>query len=334
MKYKRQRIIFKLTILIYVCLSLFNVVGCKKAIPPIEPGPKIYSDFSVNFLDVGQGDCIFIRLPDGKNALIDCGVNDANQENSKYIISYLKNYGVNTIDYFVLTHPDDDHIGCAIDIMNTFTIGKMYISKIHPALMQNFQSFESVFKVIVEKEIEYKYSALPIKIVGTNYHFAFLSPQNDHRNSYNELIKQLIPTSGDIKNLSPIIYFSCFDKRFIFTGDAESKEEKYVVENYISGIYDLYYDDLQINLTDVDYLKLSHHGSSDASCEEFLSLLKPKNAIISVGNDNFYGHPSSDTLLRLQTICDEYNLYRTDQLGTITIYVENQEFKIQTTKNN
>ena len=332
MKYKRRSFIIRLVILIYTILSLFNFIGCEKSIPPIVPGPKIYSDFSVHFLNVGQGDCIFIRLPDGKNMLIDSGENDAGKENSKYIISYLNNYEVKTIDYFVLTHPDDDHIGCAIDIMNTFSIGKMFIPKIHPGIMQNFQSFENVLKVIEQKQIEYKYSMFPTKIVGTDYHFAFLSPQNDHRNSYNEIIKHLIPTSGDINNLSPIIYFSCFDKRFIFTGDAESKEEKYVVENYISGVYDLYYNDLSINLTGVDYLKLSHHGSNDASCEEFLSLLRPKNVIISVGNDNFYGHPSSDTLLRIQTICIEYNLYRTDQHGTITIYKENQEFKVQTAK--
>ena len=106
------------------------------------------------------------------------------------------------------------------------------------------------------------------------------------------------------------------------------------MDNFLGGIYDLYYGDLHIDLADIDYLKLSHHGSEDATCEEFLSLLKPKNVIISVGNDNYYAHPSSETLLRLETICKNYNLYRTDQHGSICVYRENQTFTVKTTKNN
>ena len=333
MNCKRQRIISKLIILVYICLGIFGFVGCKDAVPPIAKIP-VYNDFSVNFLDVGQGDCIFIRLPDGKNMLIDCGVNDVYQENSKYIKGYLGQYGVSKIDYFVLTHPDVDHIGNAVDLINTFSIGKMFIPKIHQKLMQNFALFEDVLSVIQQKQIEFEYSMLATKIVGDDYHFVFLSPQNDSRSSYDKIIQNYIPTSGDINNLSPIIYFNCFDKRFIFTGDAEKQEEMYVIDNIRANIYNYYYSGLNINLTNVDYLKLSHHGSNDASCKEFLSLLNPKNAIISVGNDNYYGHPSSDTLIRIQENCLDCNIYRTDQHGTICIYKQGQTLQIQTAKNN
>ncbi len=333
MSYKRQNFIYKLIIILYVCLSLFGYIGCKQLIPPLEKIPT-HSDFSVNFLDVGQGDCIFIRLPDGKNVLIDCGVNDVNQQNVEYINRYLTSYNVKTIDYFVLTHPDVDHIGNAISLINAFSIGKIFIPKIHQKLMQNFQHFEQVLNVIEQKQIDFQYSMLPTQIVGDNYHFAFLSPQNDGRSSYDKLLQNKVPPSGDINNLSPIIYFSCFNKRFLFTGDAERQEELYVIENFKSDIYELYYGDLQINLNNLDYLKLSHHGSSDASCEEFLRLLNPKNVIISVGNDNYYGHPSSDTLIRLQNICNDTTIYRTDQLGTICVYKVGQDFKVQSSKNN
>ncbi len=333
MNYKRQSFIIKLIFLIYIGLSLFSFLGCQQLLPPIEQ-IEVHHGFSVNFLDVGQGDCIFIRLPDGKNMLIDCGEKDFNNENSSYIKNYLNQYGVKEIDYFVLSHPDLDHIGNAIEIINSFTIGKIFIPKIHLGLMPNFQPFEQVLEVIKQKKINYVYSTISTHIVGNNYHFAFLSPQNDHRSSYDKLVQNLVPTSEDINNLSPIIYFNCYDKRFIFTGDAQSKEEKYVIENYYSGIYNLYYKDLEINLSDIDYLKLSHHGAEDASCYEFLSLLKPKNIIISVGNDNYYGHPSSETLLRVQNVCIDYNLYRTDQQGTICIYKEGQIMKVQTSKNN
>ena len=256
------------------------------------------------------------------------------QENSKYIKGYLGQYGVSKIDYFVLTHPDVDHIGNAVDLINTFSIGKMFIPKIHQKLMQNFALFEDVLSVIQQKQIEFEYSMLATKIVGDDYHFVFLSPQNDSRSSYDKIIQNYIPTSGDINNLSPIIYFNCFDKRFIFTGDAEKQEEMYVIDNIRANIYNYYYSGLNINLTNVDYLKLSHHGSNDASCKEFLSLLNPKNAIISVGNDNYYGHPSSDTLIRIQENCLDCNIYRTDQHGTICIYKQGQTLQIQTAKNN
>ena len=333
MKSKRQSLIYKLIILIYICLSIFGLVACKDAIPPISK-IEVHKDFSVNFLDVGQGDCIFIRLPDGKNMLIDCGVNDKHQENFKYVKSYLNQYNVKKIDYFVLTHPDLDHMGNAISLINAFSIGTMYIPQIHQSQMQNFQHFSTLLEVVDQKQINYQISIFPTTIFGLDYHFAFLSPQNDQRNSYDKLPTSNVPTGSDVNNLSPIIYFNCFGKRFIFTGDAEKQEERYVLDNFFSGVYDLYYGDLNIDLKDIDYLKLSHHGSEDASCEEFLTLLKPKNVIISVGNDNYYAHPSSETLIRIENICKTYNLYRTDSQGSICIYKGEQDFIVKTAKNN
>ncbi len=331
MYYKRKAFILKLIILIYSALSIITFFGCKEAVPPIAD-IEVHADFSVNYLDVGQGDCIFIRLTDGKNMLIDCGAKDSAKENSKYIINYLNQYKVKKIDYFILTHPDADHIGNAVDLINAFSIEKMFIPKIHQGQMKNFSIFYEVFLLIQQKQIQYVYSTFPTTILGEDYHFAFLSPQNDARSSYDKILQNQIPTSEDINNLSPIIYFSCFGKRFLFTGDAQIQEERFVLENVKSGIYNQYYKDLAINLAHVDYLKLSHHGSSDASCEEFLSLLSPKNVIISVGNDNYFAHPSSQTLIRLENICTQYNLYRTDQKGTICIYNDEGVLKAQTTK--
>ena len=90
---------------------------------------------------------------------------------------------------------------------------------------------------------------------------------------------------------------------------------------YQNGLYNTIYNNLSINLENVDYLKLSHHGSDDSSCEEFLTLLKPKNVIISVGANNSYGHPTSETLQLLDEVVKDYNLYRTDRNGNILVKV-------------
>ena len=334
MFYKRKTIsaIF-LTCLIIVLL--FSAVACQSVIPPLND-INIYGKFSVNFLDVGQGDCIFIRLPDQKNMLIDCGVNDYNNENINYINKYLNAYGVENIDYLILTHPDIDHVGNAVEIINNFTVKKAYIHFIHESLMENFPIFSSVVNLLDQKQIEYEISDIEKTIIGNGYFFAFLSPLQkfNSQSSYNTIAQSQVPSEKDINNLSPIIYFECFEKRFVFTGDAEREQELLVINNYKNDVYDYYHknDSHKINLQNVDYLKVSHHGSRDASCKEFLSLLNPLNAIISVGNQNFFGHPSSEMLERLVEFCPNHNLFRTDVLGTISVYKKNDKISITSSK--
>ena len=336
MLYKR-RILSKFNLIVFVFVLLFSSWSCSSDIPPLND-INVKSDFSVNFLDIGQGDCIFIRLPDGKNMLIDCGVNDHNKENIKYIKSYLSAYKVKQIDYFILTHPDVDHVGNASEIVNNFNVKKAYIPFIYEDQMNNFDCFKDFYSLLEQKQIDYEISDITKSIVGEKYHFVFLSPlaKTSVESSYNQILDSQIPTEKQINNLSPIIYFECFNKRFIFTGDAEREQELLVLNNYKNGVYDLYHKNkpYKVNLESVDVLKVSHHGAVDASCTEFLSLINPKNAVISVGNENFYGHPASETLERLNFLCPNHILYRTDMLGTITVYKENNEIKTTTSKNN
>ena len=101
-------------ILIFI-FCLLTLCACGRPIPP-DTEIRVFSGFSVHYLDVGQGDAIFIRLPDGKNMLIDCGEKDLEGDNAQYIIEYLNEYSVQTIDYLILTHPDSDHVGNAEEI--------------------------------------------------------------------------------------------------------------------------------------------------------------------------------------------------------------------------
>lgn len=329
-----------LSILIILILSFcFILCGCEKAnnsisngedlppaaLPPIA-APATFQGFSVHYLDIGQGDCIFINFPDGKNMLIDAG--NKSEINSSYIITYLNNYSVKTINYFVLSHPDLDHIGNALAIMDNFQIENMFIPYIHESLYPAFPEFQSIMNKIEEKQIAHEISSYKIRNKQENYTFAFLSPAPKEmpKSQYNDLNKTTTPTDSQINNISPIIYLECANNRFLFTGDAGKSQEEFIMNNYKIKLYDKLFkkENIILNLENIDYLKISHHGSDDGSGEDFLRLVNPKNAIISVGNDNFYGHPNSEMLERLLSNCPECILLRTDINSTIVIHEDEQ----------
>jgi len=292
---------------------------------------KFYSGFSVHYLDVGQGDCIFIHFEDGKNMLIDSGA--FSRTNGKYITEYLSAYSVTTIDYFILTHPDYDHVGNAVEVIENFTIGTAYIPDI--ISLERFPDYKPVYDILIEKSIPTEYSQFGKKIVGDGYGVAFLSPapKNQSISSYRDLNGATVPTAQQINDVSPIIYLEAYGKRFLFTGDAGFSQEEYVLGLYKTGLYSRLFKDINVSLTSIDYLKVSHHGATDASGEEFLRELTPKNAIISVGGGNLYGHPDSNTLIRINTANPECEIFRTDLSGTIVVHKkEDGSFSIATDK--
>ena len=332
MIYKRRLPICVISIVLALITTL---VGCKSSNlneylddPPTPPVKQ--DEFAVYYLDVGQGDCIFIDFPDGKNMLIDTGEN--NDVNQNYLQEFFAEKEISKIDYFLLTHSDSDHIGNALYFLDNFDIGKMFLPYFNSALIKLFPDFKLVLEKANQKEIDYSFSDFSHSIVGENYALAFLSPSPKDMPSgeYSDLNSSLSPTDGQINNVSPIIYFECFGIRFVFTGDAQSSSERVVVDRYKNKLYDVFHKDkVSVNLESVDYLKLGHHGSKDASCEEFLRLLQPKNVIISVGAKNYYGHPSTEVFIRLDQLDFEYGLYRTDTNGTICIKYLDGERKTQ-----
>ena len=333
---KRKRlIIYAVCIIIALITISFCFIGnlFNKDIdgennPPVLPADE--PSFAVYYLDVGQGDCIYIHFPDGKNMLIDTG--EQNYTNQNYLQDFFSQKGIKKIDYFLLTHTDFDHIGNAHYFLDNFEIGKVYLPYVNKYLIEYFPDFKDIKQKIEEKQIESVISDYTHSILGEEYSLAFLSPlpKDSPSGAYDDLNSTLTPSNTQINNVSPIIYLECFGARFVFTGDAQSASERFVIDRYKSGMYNhLHKDKVQVNLENIDYLKLGHHGSEDASCEEFLSLLQPKNLIISVGGDNYYGHPSSDVFMRLDELNLEYGLFRTDTNGTICVKYIDNEFQVQ-----
>lgn len=330
MKYKR-----KITFLLVVLLlfSLFTA-SCGDLEQEQNAKRVLLNGFSVHYLDVGNGDCIFIKFLDGKTALIDSAEPD--DQKAEYISDFLKDYGTTKLDYFIITHPDADHIGNAHYLIKEFDVKNLYIPDLNARAIEYFPILEQVISLANEREINIKKSDNYKVILGDGYSMAFLTPypKGFSDSSYNDVNGELIPDQAQVNNLSPIIYLESCGFRFVFTGDAGSSQEKLALKIVNDPIFRAQMQMYKINvdLCDVDFLKLGHHGSDSSSCMQFLQTLKPKNAVVSVSGNNYYGHPNTEVLERLSTVNPEYKLYRTDVHGTVSVGVVDGEIKIITDK--
>lgn len=218
---------------------------------------KIIPTNQVIFLDVGQGDASFISL-ENKNILIDTGGLFSSNP-SEEIITMLKSFGINKLDFLIISHGDFDHMGDSIYFVNNFKVSNVILNE------GPYNELEKkLLKVLEEKGI--KSYNLVDSINIENVEFKFLNTKiydNENDNSR-------------------VIYFNYKTYKFLFMGDASIKKEKDVILNY--------------NLEDIDFLKVGHHGSNTSSSKEFIDSINPRYSMISVGKNNRYGHPKASVL--------------------------------------
>ena len=242
------------------------------------------SDLSIHIIDVGQGDSIFVKTPNGKTMLIDGG----DIAGGKTVVSYLNKYNIDKIDVLIGTHPHADHIGGLIDVLENFEIGKFYMpKKIHTS-----KTYEKLLETTKNKGLKITPATKDIVIdLDQDIPLYFLSPLRDY---------------GDNLNLwSAVVKMEYGEKSFLFTGDFEALGEKELCDTYDK-------DFLQS-----EFLKVGHHGSNTSTSQEFLDIIQPEIAIISCKTGNSYGHPHKEVVERLKKFGS--NIYRTDEQGTIVI---------------
>ncbi len=307
----------KFAVFIIVALLLLFVPfsGCVKEefLLPAENGK-----FSVHYLNVGQGDCIFINFDDGKSMLIDCGSD--NEDTANFIISAVTDVSGGVLDYMVLTHPDVDHVGNAYRIAEKLVVKKAYIPKIENRSL--FYSFDKAVSTLEKQNTLIEISDATDYLTGDDYFLAIIYPTMvGDGNIYDEINVVEFPTEEQTNALSAVVYLRYKNVRFLFTGDADVTAEKTITEYYATGFYKHYYLE-EIDLERIDFLKVAHHGSANSSSKEFLELLKPANAVISVGGANNYGHPSTTTLQRLLDVNEQIKIWRTDYCGTVSVKVD------------
>lgn len=240
-------------------------------------------DFSVHYIDVGQGDATLIKGKD-KNLLIDSGP----LEGSRELIKYLKKVKVKKIDYIIATHAHLDHIGAMPSLIGEFPVDYFFITKnkekssFYMNLLKNIKDKNIKLKILSEEGI------LPIDL---------------GKNSKVYLLSKYSEDYDNINNTSPLLKIYYGKTSFLFTGDMEREAEKL-------------YASLDINLKS-DVLKVAHHGSDTSSTEEFLNKVNPKVSIISSGLDNPYGHPSKETLKKLSNL--KSKIFKTYEDGNIIL---------------
>lgn len=241
---------------------------------------SVYDDnISAHFIDVGQGDSIFIELPNHECMLIDAGI--ANK--SEYIENYIISTGYDTIDYLIATHPHADHIGSMDYIVSNMDIGSIYMPKVSTTT----KTYERLLEAVQEKGMKIKSARAGMSIV-------------DEEDLNVDILAPVEIDEGELNNCSIIIKITYESDSYLFIGDAE-KEELSTVTADMSA----------------DVLKVGHHGSRTSTTEEFLEEVNPEYAVISCGIDNDYGHPHEEAVSLLNEFNVEY--YRTDLQGTIKI---------------
>lgn len=251
---------------------------------------------NIFYLDVGQGDCTFITI-NGCNMLIDSG----NDQDGHYIVEFLKAQNIKKIDYFILTHFDEDHIGGAYKILEELEIGVLYM----PGNSNKTKTYKNLISAIetnninvdttikATKDIEYAIGSAKWKILNIN-------------------------NGNDLNDSSIVIEMSYGTTKYLFMGDATTKIEE------------------KIECNKVDVLKVAHHGSNSSTNQQFLDKVKPQYSIISVGNNNSYNLPDKDIIDRLEG--NKIKIYRTDNDGTVwltsdgtTIHIECLEYNLDGT---
>ena len=244
-------------------------------------------------IDVGQGDSFLLHL-NNKNILIDTGGKKQTKriKNSSIVnnttIPLLKSLGIKKINYLILSHGDKDHMGESINLVNNYKVDKVIFN----CGTYNYLE-KDLIKVLNKKKIKY---------------YSCINELNINNNKLYFLQTKLYDNENDNSN---VIYTEINNNKFLFMGDASITTEKEILKEY--------------NLSNIDVLKVGHHGSKTSSGKEFIDIVNPNYSIISVGKDNRYGHPNKEVLKTLK----ESKIYRTDQDGSVMFIIKNNKLKMK-----
>lgn len=284
----------------------------------------------VHYIDVGQGDCIYIAFPDGTDMLIDCGSEKGRKEYETSAISDLKELNPDgKIDRVMATHSDTDHISYLDEVLSEFQVGNVYMPNIRSNNLDKsvkiggrdvkvgdidaskLKKFTDKDTIDTERYTEFFIAALSepncnitlnigkYEIRGQDYTFTFYCLSQE------EWDRRHLNNGEQINAVSPIGILEYAGRRLVFTGDSNESNEEYYCETY--------------PYVDCDVLKVAHHGSNGSSSKDFLQHVKCEYAVISTSGES-YGHPAQEALDRLKENGIQ-KIHRTDKCGNVVLTV-------------
>lgn len=247
-------------------------------------------EFSINMLDIGQGDCFVVN--DGNNDIYisDCGSTTVQNVGKTRLLPFLKSKGWGKVDTIFISHMDKDHVNGVNDLLKCaeITIGRIIISASYKSDKLNCAELEELKELAKMRDIKLFYMKKGDEIVGKDISFRCIYPTGEE--DIKDQNEASIVMRMDYKGLS-----------MLFTGDiAGSTEEKII-------------DSSDEDILDCDILKVCHHGSKNSSTDDFLKKVSPKLYLISCGLMNRYGHPHRDALSRMTG--EGGRILRTDHMG-------------------
>lgn len=280
--------------------------ACGSAAPSASGGAKTSasakggSQLTVRMLDIGQGDA-FLLEKDGKFVMIDTG----DIEHRDQIVALLHKYKVKEISKIIITHPHADHLGGMNAIFKNFKVDAIY----DDGMPAGTGSYKNYLKQIKEKKIPYHVLKAGDEVdFFDGVKFNVLGPV--------KVIKDQKGNS-DFNNNSIVGRLTYGSFSMMFTGDAEQEEEKTILGKG--------------GTLKSDVLKVGHHGSRTSTSPAFLKAVSPKNAFISCGQGNDYGHPHKVTIDKLEKA--KVQIYRTDRNGTVTLTSDGSSYRIEKERN-
>lgn len=255
---------------------------------------KSDANFHAYFLDVGQGDAIYIREPNNYDILTDGG--QGSQVLSE--LGEVMPFWDHEISLVIATHPDSDHIAGLVEVLKRYKVDKVLMTDVFRTTNQ-YQELQD----------EIKSKNIPVQITKAGDEI-IISDQSKVKIFWPEESYQG-KNIADTNNTSIVDQINYGDVKFLFTGDAEINTEQMLMQNENTNLKS-------------DILKIGHHGSKNSSSLDFLKLVNPELAIISVSTNNKYGHPHKDTLDKLKELVIKY--FRTDEHGRIEVITNGKNF--------
>ncbi len=240
-------------------------------------------ELRVWFFDVGQGDATFIEFPNGEQMLIDGGPDRSVLAKLGSVMSPFDR----TIDAVLLTHPDADHLTGFVDVFQRYDVKQIYETGVKSSTGQakavdEAASREKADEKIVRAGEDYDFGKVKVRVLWPTQ-------------------KGIEDAGAERNNSSIVLLLTYGDTSLLLTGDAEKEAETQFV----------------MDTQDVDLLRVGHHGSDSSTSKTLLDVARPEYAIISVGENNRYGHPDPGVVARLKD--REVDIFRTDQDGDILL---------------